>query len=57
MRKNEPKKAEGNEIREVRSCGNISQNTAKSLDFLLSARESFYTILNKEVTERILGPD
>lgn len=50
--KERARKAEGNEIREVRSCGNILQNTAKLLDFLLSTRESFYTVLNKEVTER-----
>lgn len=52
MRKNEQGKAEGNEVREIRSCGNILEKTAKLLGFLLSTRERFYTVLNKEVTGR-----
>lgn len=50
--KNEQGKAEGNEIRVARSCGNILENIEKSLDFLLSTRESFAITLSKEVTKR-----
>lgn len=41
MTKNKPGKGEGNEIRVARSCGIISENTEKSLDFLLEQGKAF----------------